>query len=822
MNKNKYNIPVFMIAANDIVEPMCVTMASILANTQSFIQFYILEKSTLLISEENKNKILKLKDHFSNFSIEYIPINPEDYSGLTPTTAGYIPNDTYFRYIIPEIKPNIDKAIYLDVDIIVKKDIKDLYNENLDTNLIGAINHPSYCWKYPYFSKVIKNLNLHNSNQYFNGGVILFDCKKCRRQKITQKLMEITRKLKDKILWADQDIFNLVFEKKVKLLPEKYNALRSVYEAEKINDKNIIDDLYIIHFNGKEKPWNNTPYLSEYFWKYVQFTPFETSLLFSCVRGVLKVANENDPHVHFLLRKINEYETLGCKGKLEYHIPFILGKIKEYDTLLYSQKLDNKTFHIKILGIPFLKILQKVSKTKIYLFDILPLLKITQKGKNRKYLLFGFLPILSKKEDKNKLKYKFLSFIPFYEKSEKVHKIKEKLIPYNPIKGKKIKIYFLFQSPAFLPSWKSFYDACVKDTKMEVKVLFCPTRSQLSGFGRQFENAEQWLIDNHITYSNIAQIDWKSEYPDILVIQTPYDEYHREKIYWTENFRKKGIRCVYISYGLEFTETPFAIENHFLLPIYQYCWKIYKFSKDIVKDYAKFSSVKKKNVVCVGHPKFDALFSARNIAMPQWLKKKIKGRKIICWHTHFPCKYSTQDGKDVVSTFSWQDNLKILDLIKQDTVNFYIFMPHHMFFDVWEKQFGISPEEINKFKKSLLEGENSTVWYGEYPEVLAWSDAFLGERSAVTMEMITTGKPVCYLEKNAEIYNKFGKSVVSAYYYASDFNGVQDFFDLVKNNNDYKKDKREKVFQKYFLPFWDGKCGERIKNDILNSLSQKK
>lgn len=364
----KKQIPVFMIAANDIVEPMSVAMASILANTKSFIQFFILEKSTLLISDENKAKVLKLKDYFSDFSVEYIPIDPKDYEDLTPTTSVYVPNDTYFRYVIPEIKSDIDKAIYLDVDVIVKKDIKDLYNEDLEGNLIGAINHPKFCWNYPYFNKVIKNLALKNPQQYFNGGVIVFDCKKCRKQKITRTLMNRTKELKDKIIWADQDIFNLVFENKVKLLPEKYNALRSVYESEKIKDTNIINDLYIIHFNGKEKPWNNTPYLSEYFWQYVKYTGFETELLFTFIRGVFKIANENDPHVHFLLRKIHEYDTLGCKGKLEFHIPFILSKIKEYDTLLYSQQKENTVFRIKVFGMPLVKSIQKTtSKKYIYL-----------------------------------------------------------------------------------------------------------------------------------------------------------------------------------------------------------------------------------------------------------------------------------------------------------------------------------------------------------------------------------------------------------------------------------------------------------------------
>lgn len=172
------HIPVFLIAADDIAAPMCVTMASILANTKAFIEFYILERSSLKISPEKKERIEKLRNRYSAFSIEYIEVNPDDFAGLAPTTAGYIPNDTYFRYIIPELKPEIKKAVYLDVDIIVKKDIADLYCEKLGKNYIGAVNHPAYCWKYPYFKKVIDNLNLRNPQVYVNGGVIVFDCER--------------------------------------------------------------------------------------------------------------------------------------------------------------------------------------------------------------------------------------------------------------------------------------------------------------------------------------------------------------------------------------------------------------------------------------------------------------------------------------------------------------------------------------------------------------------------------------------------------------------------------------------------------------------
>ena len=147
-------------------------------------------------------------------------------------------------------------------------------------------------------------------------------------------------------------------------------------------------------------------------------------------------------------------------------------------------------------------------------------------------------------------------------------------------------------------------------------------------------------------------------------------------------------------------------------------------------------------------------------------------------------------------------------------------MAHHIFFGAFENDFCISHEEIEQFKSDLKDGENSTIWAGEYPEVLHWSDMFMGERSAVTMEMTTTGKPVIYLENCPEIYNEFGKDVINSYYYATNADEALKYLEQIKQGIDPKQNEREKVFEKYFAPYWDGKCGERIKEDLISSTFQ--
>ncbi|MBQ3834170.1 MAG: hypothetical protein II816_01455, partial [Elusimicrobia bacterium] len=59
---------------------------------------------------------------------------------------------------------------------------------------------------------------------------------------------------------------NALFDEKAKYLPEKYNTFHAALKKETV----------IIHFVGKEKPWNyyKSNESFEHFWKYLKLTPF--------------------------------------------------------------------------------------------------------------------------------------------------------------------------------------------------------------------------------------------------------------------------------------------------------------------------------------------------------------------------------------------------------------------------------------------------------------------------------------------------------------------------------------------------------------------
>lgn len=271
-------IPVFL-SSDDKYSPfVATTIASILANTKEFIEFYILNCG---ISEENIKKISNMKNKFNNFSIEFINIDINKYFNNFPERQ-FISKAMYARYLIPILKPEVKKAIYSDTDVAFVSDIKILYNENLSDKPLGAV--PSQRGKLNNNYKDTKEaLGLSKEHKYLMSGLLLIDCEKWRNENYTEKLLQETKKWIGTLNLPDQEIFNIVFDNNYKELDKKYCVIYKIFND--VYDKNEITELkknqVIIHYPGANewKPWNNKKLKSaKYFWKYVCYTNFEREI----------------------------------------------------------------------------------------------------------------------------------------------------------------------------------------------------------------------------------------------------------------------------------------------------------------------------------------------------------------------------------------------------------------------------------------------------------------------------------------------------------------------------------------------------------------
>lgn len=226
-----------------------ITIDSILkhADKNDIYNFYVFEENLTSHSKKMIEKIV----HKKHQNVQFIPIN----SSLADNTPDVYTNEAcnhvkrvgMARLLIPELLPkDMDKILYLDSDLLIRSDIKELYNSDLTGYAVGMI---ADWWLHNYDK-------LNSDFCYCNSGIILIDLNYWRKNNLTDKMLQV---LDQNLNFPDQDTINIVLMKKIKLLPAKWNN-----QIERVGA--VVDnaDSGIIHYLGKGKPWLFIPHNSYY------------------------------------------------------------------------------------------------------------------------------------------------------------------------------------------------------------------------------------------------------------------------------------------------------------------------------------------------------------------------------------------------------------------------------------------------------------------------------------------------------------------------------------------------------------------------------
>jgi lipopolysaccharide biosynthesis glycosyltransferase len=185
--------------------------------------------------------------------------------------SNHITISAYNRIFLSSIlDTSIDRILYLDCDLIIKKTIIDLLEIDLDSVYLGAIEEKTS-------NDVINNLSLEKS-KYFNSGVLILNLKKWRDDRLEDKMIDFIVNNGDKIIYHDQDTLNFACKNNWKFISHKYNVTHFFYYPDKFGNEYfgltneeylaIKSDPVILHFTGIKKPWKKEcehPMKEEYF-----------------------------------------------------------------------------------------------------------------------------------------------------------------------------------------------------------------------------------------------------------------------------------------------------------------------------------------------------------------------------------------------------------------------------------------------------------------------------------------------------------------------------------------------------------------------------
>lgn len=251
---NIFNI--VCITDNNYAQHAGVMLYSLLSHSSSPCRIFLLTNS---LDNENKNRLKKIVMHFSNSSIQFIEITNKEWDFSEYSTGNQSrqwSSIMYMKLFILDLLPKeIEKILFLDVDIIVNDDIKELYATNTDKCIIAAAED----WKYSCFSK--ERLGLSYDDMYINSGVMLINLTKWRAKETHHSIKQFMINNK-KTFINDQDVIALYFKTEIQYISQEWNVTTFYFERiPRIPDKyipllqEIRTNPRIIHFCAPIKPW---------------------------------------------------------------------------------------------------------------------------------------------------------------------------------------------------------------------------------------------------------------------------------------------------------------------------------------------------------------------------------------------------------------------------------------------------------------------------------------------------------------------------------------------------------------------------------------
>ena len=271
-----------------------VTIQSIIQhkNPDRFYDIYILHTD---LTDEMQTSLMDLTN--DNLRVKCINIKNKITKDCHFYARSYFSEATFYRLIIPELFYGYDKILYLDCDLVVKTDIAELFDTNIEDYIIGAAKNPirsrvaEYC---------IKTLNVLPDN-YFNAGVLLINISQWIKNGISQKCYKLLDPNKQ-FYCPDQDALNIACKGKVFLLSPTWNCLWQVTLPEKEEYlkkdqqwwyEESYQNARILHYTSAIKPWKNPEYrLAHIWWSYARKSPFYEQILYQNIKNLCLIKKQ--------------------------------------------------------------------------------------------------------------------------------------------------------------------------------------------------------------------------------------------------------------------------------------------------------------------------------------------------------------------------------------------------------------------------------------------------------------------------------------------------------------------------------------------------
>ncbi|MGM9697219.1 MAG: glycosyltransferase family 8 protein [Prevotella sp.] len=256
------------------------------------------------------NRIHEIANKY-RMDINFLQINSDILKGCPVNKKIHYANIMmYARLLLPTMLPDLDKVIYLDCDLVVNGDLKDLWDFDVDD--VAVAMAPDHLYK---DATTLERLKMTNG-EYLNSGIIVMNLEYWRKHNVQNRVLTFIEENGKNLIYFDQDALNVTLQNERRKLPIKYDC--TPYHLLR-NLNNFPSEIHeeickartaptIFHYMGPTKPWILGSYVpgKELFKKYQRLSGWRhyainkllfKRILYTLIPKLKKKAWENKTYI---------------------------------------------------------------------------------------------------------------------------------------------------------------------------------------------------------------------------------------------------------------------------------------------------------------------------------------------------------------------------------------------------------------------------------------------------------------------------------------------------------------------------------------------
>ncbi|XP_070021169.1 probable galacturonosyltransferase 7 isoform X1 [Nicotiana sylvestris] len=167
-----------------------------------------------------------------------------------PSTTEYLSVFSHSHYLLPKIFHSLKKVVVLDDDVIVQRDLSDLWGIDMDGKVNGAVQSCSV--RLVQLRKLFGSKRVDETSCAWMSGLNVVDLVRWRERDISGRYLKLVKEMNSEEAVTLRASL-LTFQGEVYALDDKWvlSGLGHKYGV----DSETVKNARVLHFNGKMKPW---------------------------------------------------------------------------------------------------------------------------------------------------------------------------------------------------------------------------------------------------------------------------------------------------------------------------------------------------------------------------------------------------------------------------------------------------------------------------------------------------------------------------------------------------------------------------------------